>query len=68
VTWSDFLFGSSLLLVSMSVGWCVYKMLTLPPRTTGLLLPGWFCQSCRAFNGAAKETLTHCRACSTKAP
>lgn len=35
-----------------------------------LVLPGWTCRAtdrtgnlCRAFNGAAKEWLTHCRAC-----
>ena len=30
--------------------------------TPGLLLPGWHCP-CGCFNGAAKEWLTHCRAC-----
>lgn len=29
----------------------------------GLLLPGWDCPSCRAFNGSAKELLTRCRCC-----
>jgi len=38
---------------------------------SGLLLPGWTCAAvkdgvpCRAFNGAAKEVLTVCRACDT---
>lgn len=34
---------------------------------SGLLLPGWTCKKpdCRAFNGSAKEVLTHCRACDT---
>lgn len=33
-------------------------------------LPGWHCPnpSCRAFNGAAKEWLIHCRCCGTEAP
>ena len=30
---------------------------------SGLLLPGWTCAGCRAFNGAAKELLTECRNC-----
>lgn len=30
---------------------------------TGLLLPGWTCSACRAFNGAAKELLAECRGC-----
>lgn len=35
---------------------------------TGFLLPGWFCPSCRAFNGAAKEILKRCRCCGVEAP
>jgi hypothetical protein len=30
---------------------------------SGVLLPGWECQSCRAFNGSAKELLANCRCC-----
>jgi len=29
----------------------------------GILLPGWACAACKAFNGSAKVTLTHCRCC-----
>lgn len=29
----------------------------------GLLLPGWSCAYCRAFNGSAKEARVQCRAC-----
>lgn len=32
-------------------------------REEGLVLPGWTCHACRAFNGSARENLTHCRAC-----
>ncbi len=34
----------------------------------GLVLPGWDCPQCRAFNGDAKEHLTACRACNTPRP
>jgi|GEM_PF-3051405 len=30
---------------------------------TGVVLPGWTCQSCQAFNGCAKELLIECRGC-----
>jgi hypothetical protein len=30
---------------------------------SGVCLPGWHCQHCRAFNGSAREVLSHCRAC-----
>lgn len=29
----------------------------------GILLPGWACAACKAFNGSSKVTLTHCRCC-----
>jgi hypothetical protein len=29
----------------------------------GIVLPGWDCKICGAFNGSAKETLTECRCC-----
>jgi hypothetical protein len=34
-----------------------------------LHLPGWVCETCRAFNGEAREELRVCRACGvTRAP
>lgn len=32
-------------------------------KSRGLVLPGWFCVKCGAFNGEAKESRTECRAC-----
>lgn len=34
----------------------------------GIVLPGWHCPSCKAFNGEAKEVLIHCRACGIAKP
>jgi hypothetical protein len=34
----------------------------------GILLPGWDCPSCRAFNGSAKEKLQTCRCCGASRP
>lgn len=34
-----------------------------PPAPEGILLPGWDCPSCRAFNGTLKEDLKRCRCC-----
>lgn len=34
----------------------------------GVLLPGWDCPECRAFNGDAKERLTRCRCCDAARP
>lgn len=34
----------------------------------GILLPGWSCTSCGAFNGSAKEHRTTCRICDEVAP
>lgn len=33
---------------------------------SGLVLPGWTCASCSAFNGGAKEELGECRCCGMK--
>lgn len=30
---------------------------------SGLLLPGWFCLHCQAFNGTVREDLKKCRCC-----
>lgn len=30
---------------------------------SGLVLPGWTCKSCRAFNGEAMELKIKCRSC-----
>lgn len=35
------------------------------PEPTGIVLPGWDCPKCRAFNGEAKEIRLTCRACDT---
>lgn len=32
-------------------------------RVLGIVLPGWTCPACLAFNGAEKEWLSTCRAC-----
>jgi hypothetical protein len=32
------------------------------------IFPGWECAVCCAFNGEAKETRTHCRACNAEGP
>ena len=32
-------------------------------RRSGILLPGWRCRACQAFNGAEKELLAACRCC-----
>lgn len=34
----------------------------------GILLPGWFCPNCTAFNGDAKEFLQKCRCCEFDRP
>jgi hypothetical protein len=34
----------------------------------GLLLPGWTCPGCQAFNGSAKEQLRVCRCCGIPSP
>jgi hypothetical protein len=36
--------------------------------TDGILLPGWDCAQCRAFNGTAKEDLQTCRCCGAPRP
>lgn len=33
-----------------------------------IVLPGWNCPSCQAFNGSAREELTHCRCCGVARP
>ena len=33
-----------------------------------MMLPGWFCQGCRGFNGEAKARLEVCRACGAARP
>jgi hypothetical protein len=61
------LYWVGLTLVSVSL--LEFFVMTVFRRTpSGLLLPGWFCPSCRAFNGAAKEHLTYCRCCNQEAP
>ena len=32
---------------------------------TGIVLPGWRCSACHAFNGDTKQVLTACRCCET---
>ena len=34
-----------------------------PHQKQWCVLPGWFCEYCKVFNGEAKEVLTRCRAC-----
>lgn len=34
----------------------------------GIVLPGWRCPSCQAFNGDEKERLLRCRACNAPRP
>jgi len=36
-------------------------------RASGICLPGWNCY-CGAFNGSAKQVLTHCRCCGNPKP
>lgn len=38
------------------------KVATFVPRE-GLIIRGWFCETCRVFNGEEKEPLTACRSC-----
>jgi hypothetical protein len=33
-----------------------------------LTLPGWFCDTCKVFNGEAKERPPECRACGAPRP
>ena len=39
------------------------RVLEMERAEGGILLPGWTCSACKAFNGSAKVTLTHCRCC-----
>lgn len=43
------------------------SMLTLA-ADRGLVLPGWFCPVCRAFNGEAMGPMLKCRACQKEKP
>lgn len=37
-------------------------------RAQGIVLPGWTCHLCCAFNGAEKEQLPFCRGCGRPRP
>jgi hypothetical protein len=36
--------------------------------TSGILLRGWRCASCKAFNGSEKDELSRCRSCDAERP
>jgi hypothetical protein len=51
-------------------GWPLLELVTRirELEDAGILLPGWQCTQCQAFNGTAKECLLVCRCCGAPRP